>query len=65
MTMHTAKGLEFPCVAVTRVNGSVFPQLARVLMEEEREERVADERRLFFVALTRAMRRLLVTYDRK
>lgn len=63
MTMHTAKGLEFPFVVVARVSGSVFPQLTRILTEEEREDRIADERRLFFVALTRAMRRLLVTYD--
>lgn len=63
MTMHTAKGLEFPFVVVARVNASCFPQLPKVMSAEELPERVADERRLFFVALTRAMRRLLVTYD--
>src|SRR5690606_16683631 len=64
MTVHAAKGLEFPFVAVARVNSGLFPSLPWKLPDEEREERLAHERRLLFVALTRAMRRLMLTYDR-
>jgi superfamily I DNA/RNA helicase/mRNA-degrading endonuclease RelE of RelBE toxin-antitoxin system len=61
MTMHSAKGLEFPMVAVPRADRGVLPYLHGAVGPEAQAERAADERRLFFVALTRAMRRLLVT----
>lgn len=64
MTIHTAKGLEFPFVAVARVNDGVLPRLPSDVHEEEYDELLAAERRLLYVALSRAMRRLLVTYDR-
>lgn len=63
MTIHTAKGLEFPFVAVARVNQHVLPYLPRNAEDEEKEERIAAERRLLFVGISRAMRRLLLTYD--
>lgn len=62
MTMHSAKGLEFPIVAIPRADRGVLPYLHGAVGPEAQTERAADERRLFFVALTRAMRRLLVTY---
>lgn len=64
MTMHSAKGLEFPFVAVARMTRWAMPMLPRDMQEEEREDHVMGERRLLFVALSRAMRRLLVAYDR-
>jgi len=64
MTIHTAKGLEFPIVAVARVNDGVLPFLPDGISQEELEDQIASERRLLFVALSRAMRRLLVTYDK-
>lgn len=62
MTIHAAKGLEFPFVAIAHVNDGLFPILPRGIDEEERDERLAHERRLLFVALSRAMRRLMLTY---
>lgn len=64
MTVHAAKGLEFPFVAVARVNRGLFPIVPRSMQAEEREEQIVNERRLLFVALSRAMRRLMVTYTR-
>ena len=57
MTMHSAKGLEFPYVFIIGMEDGVFPgDLARY-SEEEMEE----ERRLCYVAITRAKRRLTIT----
>jgi superfamily I DNA/RNA helicase/mRNA-degrading endonuclease RelE of RelBE toxin-antitoxin system len=61
LTMHSAKGLEFPIVVVPRVDHGYLPFLAGVTDPDARAERTAEERRLLFVALTRAMRRLLLT----
>ena len=57
MTVHTAKGLEFPVVFVTGMEDGTFPH-ARSLAEETE---LAEERRLAYVALTRARQRLYVT----
>lgn len=63
MTIHAAKGLEFPFVAVANVAERGFPSTARKNQDEDdRVEWLAQERRLFHVALTRAMRRLAVCY---
>lgn len=59
MTIHAAKGLEFPVCFVTGMSEGIFPS-ARTL-EERKEAGLEEERRLCFVALTRAMRRLYVT----
>lgn len=64
MTIHTAKGLEFPFVVVARVNAGVLPHMPADVEPEEAEQRMTAERRLLFVGLSRAMRRLLVTYSR-
>ena len=58
MTMHAAKGLEFPTVFVTAMEENVFPS-SRSIEEGEIEE----ERRLAYVAVTRAKKKLFLTYS--
>jgi len=58
MTIHASKGLEFPCVYVGGVEETLFPSAMAVNTREELEE----ERRLFYVAVTRAKARLWITY---
>ena len=57
MTMHSAKGLEFPTVFVVGMEEGIFPGLRAIGEAEEMEE----ERRLCYVALTRAKERLYLT----
>ena len=57
MTLHTAKGLEFPVVFLTGMEDGVFPHLRAMSNPKELEE----ERRLAYVGITRARRRLYVT----
>ncbi len=57
MTVHTAKGLEFPYVFVTGMEDGTFPH--RRSMEDPSE--LAEERRLAYVAITRARERLYLT----
>ncbi len=56
MTIHTSKGMEFPHVFICGLNEGVFPG-RRVTTPEEMDE----ERRLAYVAMTRAMRRLYLS----
>ncbi|MBR6817786.1 MAG: UvrD-helicase domain-containing protein [Acidaminococcaceae bacterium] len=56
MTVHAAKGLEFPCVFLCGMNEGIFPS-RKVRTQEAMEE----ERRLAFVAATRAEKRLYLT----
>jgi DNA helicase-2/ATP-dependent DNA helicase PcrA len=58
MTMHNAKGLEFPVVFVTGLEDGLFP-LAKAYDDPKMLE---EERRLFYVGITRAERKLFVTY---
>jgi len=60
MTVHTAKGLEWPLVAVAGLEDGLFP-LSRAL---ETPEGAEEERRLAYVALTRARDRLYLTWAR-
>lgn len=63
MTMHSAKGLEFPMVAVAGVRRGLVPlPCFKAQDEEDAFEHRNTERRLFHVALSRAMRRLIVTH---
>ena len=72
MTVHAAKGLEFPQVFLLRVNNRAFPATERPrvfefpveLMKEgapAEQFHIQEERRLFYVALTRAEERLTIT----
>jgi DNA helicase-2/ATP-dependent DNA helicase PcrA len=58
MTIHAAKGLEFPVVFVGGLEEGLFPSGLSINTREELEE----ERRLFYVAITRAKGRLYLTY---
>lgn len=58
MTIHAAKGLEFPVVFVGGLEEGLFPNAMSINTREELEE----ERRLFYVAITRAKGRLYLTY---
>ena len=58
MTIHAAKGLEFSCVFVAGIEETLFPNAMAINTREELEE----ERRLFYVAVTRAKQRLWLTY---
>ncbi len=60
MTVHAAKGLEFDTVFVTGMEEGLFPHEG--MGNEERDEE--EERRLFYVAVTRAKRRLILTLAR-
>lgn len=58
MTVHAAKGLEFPCAFITGLEEGLFP-FSRFGGPEENEE----ERRLFYVALTRAKQKLFLSFS--
>jgi len=58
MTIHAAKGLEFPVVFVGGLEETLFPNAMAINTREELEE----ERRLFYVAITRAKQRLWMSY---
>jgi DNA helicase-2/ATP-dependent DNA helicase PcrA len=58
MTIHAAKGLEFSCVFAVGLEEMLFPNAMSINTREELEE----ERRLFYVVITRAKQRLWVSY---
>ncbi|MFW6331631.1 MAG: ATP-dependent helicase, partial [Gemmatimonadota bacterium] len=60
MTLHTAKGLEFPVVFIAGLEDGLFP-LARAYDEPDELE---EERRLFYVGITRAQRKVYLTHAR-
>jgi len=58
MTIHMAKGLEFPIVYIVGLEENLFPSIMSINSREEIEE----ERRLFYVAMTRAEKKLILSY---
>ena len=60
MTLHSAKGLEFPIVFMTGMEEGLFPHSRTLMNEDELEE----ERRTCYVGITRAERKLYMTYAR-
>lgn len=60
MTVHSAKGLEFPYIFITGLEEDLFPH--RRFGEERKKESFEEERRLFYVALTRAEKKLFLSY---
>lgn len=58
MTVHSAKGLEFPVVFIMGMEDSIFPSLRSF----ESGDGIDEERRLCYVAITRAMKKLYITY---
>ena len=61
MTVHNAKGLEFEAVFMTGMEHNVFPHYFAL----EEENGIEEERRLFYVAITRAKKKLYLTYSKK
>lgn len=57
MTMHAAKGLEFPVVFLVGLEDGLFPS-----SRSDTEESLEEERRLAYVGMTRAMKKLFLTY---
>ena len=58
MTIHSAKGLEFPIVFMTGLEENIFPTGRSV----QNEEGIEEERRLCYVAITRAQKQLYISY---
>jgi DNA helicase-2/ATP-dependent DNA helicase PcrA len=66
LTIHSAKGLEFPVVFISGVEKGNLPSFYSVREEGELGQKKLDEqRRLFYVAMTRAKQKLIVTYVNK
>jgi DNA helicase-2/ATP-dependent DNA helicase PcrA len=62
MTIHQAKGLEFKCVIVPGLNEGILPHVNSL---EQLLTDLEEERRLMYVAMTRAMERLIITYRKR
>ncbi len=61
MTIHSAKGLEFPVVFITGFEENLFPTSQSI---EEGERSIEEERRLAYVAITRAQERVIILHTR-
>ena len=61
MTIHAAKGLEFPIVFISGCENGYLP-LVRL---DNQESDINEEKRLFYVAMTRAQERVYLTYAQK
>lgn len=64
-TLHAAKGLEFPIVIVAHVEAGRLPREIEATDPDELAAHLHEQRRLFYVGCTRAMRHLFITYDKQ
>ena len=62
MTLHSAKGLEFPVVYLSGLEDGLFPSSMSIMSDDRTE--IEEERRLFYVGITRAMEKLVITSAR-
>ncbi len=62
MTLHSAKGLEFPVVHLSGLEDGLFPGMMSIMSDDRSE--LEEERRLCYVGITRAMERLVLTAAR-
>ena len=62
MTLHSAKGLEFPNVYLAGMEDGLFPSYMTIMSEDHSD--IEEERRLAYVGITRAMNDLTITYAR-
>lgn len=65
MTLHRSKGLEFPVVFVLGCEEGVLPHCGAELSDEEKRLQIEEERRLFYVGMTRAKNRLFLSHAKK
>ena len=63
VTMHSIKGLEFKCVIMIGVNSTVMPLKSQVSEIEDDETIESRERKLFYVGMTRATEKLIITSE--
>ena len=63
MTVHSAKGLEFPNVFLCGMEDGLFPGYMSIMSDDNEE--LEEERRLCYVAITRAMKKLTISYAKK
>ncbi|MCA9975798.1 MAG: ATP-binding domain-containing protein, partial [Anaerolineales bacterium] len=64
-TLHAAKGLEFPIVVIAHVEAGRLPREIESTDPDEIAIHLSEQRRLFYVGCTRAMRYLFITFDKQ
>ncbi len=63
MTVHSAKGLEYPYIFLCGMEDGLFPSFMTIMSDDENE--IEEERRLAYVAITRAMNKLTISYAKR
>ncbi|MEM7645850.1 MAG: 3'-5' exonuclease, partial [Pseudomonadota bacterium] len=65
MTLHIAKGLEYPAVFVSGLEEGLFPHVASSDLNDPGDFEMEEERRLFYVGMTRAEQKLYLSYSKQ